>query len=105
MDILIIRYLKIFILIILKIKHIRSLFFKRRKNSNIVNYLWPRNEFKLPVCPNKHGNSVTRIRYCLCYEFAFDFKSHNIVMYARVCLMKKGKDCKDVFIMCPQDEQ
>ena len=44
-----------------------------------------------------------RIRYRLCYELAF--KSHNIIMSARVHFMKRVKDCKDVSIMSPQDEQ
>ena len=30
---------------------------------------------------------------------------HNIIMSARVYLMKRVKDCKDVSIMSPQDEQ
>ena len=34
-----------------------------------------------------------------------NFKSHNIIMYARVYFMKRVKDCKDVSIMSPQDEQ
>ena len=33
-----------------------------------------------------------------------NFKSHNIFMSARVYLMKRVKDCKDVSIMFPQDE-
>ena len=33
-----------------------------------------------------------------------NFKSHNI-MSARVYLIKRVKDCKDVNIMSPQDEQ
>ena len=44
-----------------------------------------------------------RIRYRLCYELAF--KSHNIIMSAIVHFMKRVKDCKDVSIMSPQDEQ
>ena len=34
-----------------------------------------------------------------------NFKSHNIIMSARVYLMKRVKDCKDVSIMSLQDEQ
>ena len=33
-----------------------------------------------------------------------NFKSHNSIMSARVYFMKRVKDCKDVFIMSPQDE-
>ena len=34
-----------------------------------------------------------------------NFRSHNSIMSARVYFMKRVKDCKDVFIMSPQDEQ
>ena len=34
-----------------------------------------------------------------------NFKSRNIIMPARVYFMKRVKDCKDVSIMSPQDEQ
>ena len=34
-----------------------------------------------------------------------NFKSHNIIMSARVYFMKRIKDCKYVSIMSPQDEQ
>jgi len=34
-----------------------------------------------------------------------NFKSHSIFMPARVYFMKMVKDCKDVSIMSPQDEQ
>ena len=34
-----------------------------------------------------------------------NFKSHNIIMSARVYFMKRVKDCKDVSIMSPQGEQ
>ena len=34
-----------------------------------------------------------------------NFKSYNIIMSARVYFMKRVKDCKDVSIMSPQDEQ
>ena len=33
-----------------------------------------------------------------------DFKRHNIIMFARVYLMKMVNSCKDVPIMSPQDE-
>jgi len=34
-----------------------------------------------------------------------NFKSHNIIMSARVYFMTRAKDCKDVSIMSPHDEQ
>jgi len=34
-----------------------------------------------------------------------NFKSHDIIMSARVYFMKRVKDCKDVSIMSLQDEQ
>ena len=34
-----------------------------------------------------------------------NFKSHNIIMSARVYFLKRVKDCKDVSIMYPLDEQ
>ena len=34
-----------------------------------------------------------------------NFKSHNIIMSARAYFMKRVKDCKDVSIMSPLDEQ
>ena len=34
-----------------------------------------------------------------------NFKTHNIIMSDRVYFMKRVKDCKDVSIMSPQDEQ
>ena len=34
-----------------------------------------------------------------------NFKSQNIILSARVYLMKSVKDCKNVSIMSPQDEQ
>ena len=34
-----------------------------------------------------------------------NFKRHNIIMSARVYFMKRVKECKDVSIMSPQDEQ
>ena len=53
-----------------------------------------------------------RIRYRLCYELAIvipNFKSHNIIMSARVYFMKRVKDCKDVSKclrkMCSEDWQ
>jgi len=58
-------------------------------------------------CPKKHGNSVTNwISSLLWISIVIpDFTSHNIIMSARVYFMKKVKDCKDVSIMSPQDEQ
>ena len=58
-------------------------------------------------CPKKHGNSVTNsISSLLWISIVIpNFKSHNIIMSARVYLMKRVKDCKDVSIMSPQDEQ
>ena len=57
-------------------------------------------------CPKKHGNSVTNsISSLLWFSIVIpNSKSHNIIMSARVYLMKRVKDCKDVFIMSPQDE-
>ena len=48
-----------------------------------------------------------RIGYRLCYELAFvipNFKSHNIIMSARVYFMKRVKDYKDVSVMSPQEQ-
>ena len=58
-------------------------------------------------CPNKHGNSVTNsISSLLCISIVIpDFKSHNIIMSARVYFMKTVNGCKDVSIMSPQDKQ
>ena len=58
-------------------------------------------------CPKKHGNSVTNsISSLLWISITIpNFKSHDIIMSARVYLMKRVKDCKDVSIMSPQDEQ
>ena len=57
-------------------------------------------------CPNKHGNSVTNsISSLLCISIVLpDFKSHNIIMSARVYFMKTVNGCKDVSIMSLQDE-
>ena len=58
-------------------------------------------------CPNKHGNSVTNsISSLLWISIAIpNFKCHNSIMSARVYFIKRIKDCKDVCIMSPQDEQ
>ena len=58
-------------------------------------------------CPNKHGNSVTNsISSLLWISIVIpDFKIHNIIMSARVYLMKTVNGCKDVSKMSPQDEQ
>ena len=56
----------------------------------------------------KHMGIQWRIRYRLCYESSIvlpNFKSHDISMSARVYFMKRVKDCQDVSIMSPQDEQ
>ena len=58
-------------------------------------------------CPKKHGNSVTNLISSLILISIVipNFKSHNIIMPARVYSMKRVKDCKDVSIISPQDEQ
>ena len=58
-------------------------------------------------CPKKHGNSATNsISSLLWISIVIpNFKSHNIIMSARVYFMKRVKDCKDESIMSPQDEQ
>ena len=58
-------------------------------------------------CPKKHGNWVTNWRSSLLWISIVipNFKSHNIIMSARVHFMKRVKDCKDVSIMSPQDKQ
>ena len=59
------------------------------------------------VCPNTHGNSVTNLISSLSW-FSIEipnFKSHNIIMSAKVYFMKTVTGCKDVSIMSPQDEQ
>ena len=58
-------------------------------------------------CLKKHGNSVRNsISSLLWISIVIpNFKSHNIIMSARVYFMKRVKDCKDVSIMSPQDEQ
>ena len=58
-------------------------------------------------CPNKYGNSVTNsisslLRIAI---VTHNFKSHNIIMSARVYFMKRGNGCKDISVMSPQDEQ
>ena len=55
-------------------------------------------------CPKKHGNSVTNwISSLLWISIVIpNFKSHNIIMSARVYFMKKVKDCKVVSIMSPK---
>ena len=58
-------------------------------------------------CPNKHGNSVTNsISSLLWISIVIpDFKSHIIIMSARVYFMKRVNGCKDVSIIYPQDKQ
>ena len=55
----------------------------------------------------KHGNSVTNWISSLLWIIIVipNFKSHNIIMSPRAYFMKRVKDCKDVSIMFPQDEQ
>ena len=62
--------------------------------------------FAYTGCPKKHGNSVTNsISSLLWISIVIpNFKSNNIIMSARVYFMKRLKDCKDVYIMSPQDE-
>ena len=58
------------------------------------------------MCPNKHGNSKTNSRSSLLRNsiLIHDFKSHSIIMSARVYFMKMVNGCKDVLIMSPQDD-
>ena len=58
-------------------------------------------------CPKKHGNSVTNSISPLLYISIVipNFKSHNIIMSARVYFIKMVNGCKDASIMSPQDEQ
>ena len=58
-------------------------------------------------CPKKPGNSVTNwISSLLWISIVIpNFKSHNIIMSARIYFMKRVKDCKDVVLMSPPDEQ
>jgi len=55
----------------------------------------------------KHGNSVTNpTSSLLLISFVIpNFISHNIIMSGRLYFMKRVKDCEDVSIMSPQDEQ
>ena len=58
-------------------------------------------------CLKKHGNSVTNsISSLLWISIVIpNFKSHNIIMSARVYFMKTVNGCKDVSIMSLQDTQ
>ena len=71
--------------------------------------LWQKDSVPLysTGCSTKHGNSVTNlISSLLLISIVIpNFKSHNIIMSARVNFMKRVKDFKDVSIMSPQDEQ
>ena len=62
---------------------------------------------RITGCPKKHGNSVTNwISSLLWISIVIpNFKSHNIIMSATVYFKKRVKDCKDVFIISPQDGQ
>ena len=55
----------------------------------------------------KHGNSVANSLSSLLWISIVipNFKSHKIIMSAIVYFMKRVKDCKDMSIMSPQDEQ
>ena len=55
----------------------------------------------------KHGNAVTNSISSLLWMSIVipNFKSHNIIMSARVYFMKRVKDCKELSIISPQDEQ
>ena len=66
-----------------------------------------RKPLQIQGVPKKHGNSVTNsILSLLLISIEIpNFKSHNIIMSARVYFMKRVKDYKDVSIMSPQDEQ
>ena len=59
------------------------------------------------VSLKKHGNSVTNsISSLLRISIVIpNFKRHNIIISARVYLMKRVNGCKNVSIMSPQDEQ
>ena len=65
------------------------------------------NIFGYTGCPNKHGNSVTNsISSLLWISIVIqNFRSHNIIMSARVYFMKTVIGCKDVSIMSLQVEQ
>ena len=58
-------------------------------------------------CPNKHGKSVSNSISSLLWIsiVIHDFKSHNIIMSARVYFMKTVNGCKDVSTMSLQDQQ
>ena len=58
---------------------------------------------KITGCPKTHGNSVTNsISSLLWISIVLpNFKSHNIIMSARVYFMERVKDWKDVSIMSP----
>ena len=60
-----------------------------------------------PGCPKKHGNSVTNLISSLLWISIVipNFKTHNIIMSARIYFMKRVKNCKIVSIMSPQDKQ
>ena len=58
-------------------------------------------------CPKKRGISVANwISSLLGISNVIpNFKSHYVIMSARVYFIKRVKGCKDVSIMSPQDEQ
>ena len=54
-------------------------------------------------CPKKYGNSVTN-----CYELALKYlisKAIILLCLLEFFFMKRVKDCKDVSVMSPQNEQ
>ena len=63
--------------------------------------------FIIQGVPKKHGNTVMNwISSLLWISVVIPyFKRHNIIMSARIYFMKRVKDCKDVSMMSPQDEQ
>ena len=58
-------------------------------------------------CPNKHVHSVTNLISSLLRISIVipDFKSHNLIMSARVYFMKTVNGCNNVTVISLQDEQ
>ena len=58
-------------------------------------------------CTNEYGNSVTNLLSSLLRISIVipDFKSRNIIMFARVYFMKMVNGCKDASITSMQDEE
>ena len=87
----------------LKLRQKKVLFtpvFRRGMNINLTLYIYT-------GCPNKHGNSVTNSMSSFLWISIVipNFKSHNIIMSARVYFMKTVTGCKNVSIMSLQDDQ